>query len=94
MTEEVIKQCIRSHQEEFTRFISKLEIIGSMKEQGLLTEREEERLLPGDHVDIELLIKILQHKSKDAFTLFYRALKAEKSHLGHKQLAEIIEDVM
>ena len=90
----VIKQCIISHQEKFTRFMSKFEIVGKMKEQRLLTKREEKLFTSGDQVDIELLIEILEHKSDDAFTRFYYALKDEESHLGHNQLAELIEDVM
>ena len=92
--EGVVKQCMVSHQEKFTRFMSKFEIIGKMKEQGLLTKREERLFTSGDRVDIQSLIKILEHKSEDAFTRFYYALKAEGSHLGHKQLAKLIEDSM
>ena len=92
--EGVVKQCIVSHQEKFTRFMSKFEIVGKMKEQELLTKREEKLFTSGDQVDIESLIKILERKSEDAFTRFYYALKAEGSHLGHKQLAKLIEDAM
>ena len=74
--------------------MNKFEIVGKMKKQGLLTKQEERQFMSGDQVNIEFLIKILEHKSEDAFTRFYYALKGEESHLGHEQLAKLIEDFM
>lgn len=92
--EQVIKRCIISYRDKFRLYMSKFEIVGKMKEQGLLTEREELYLMSKDRVDMDSLIKMLECKSEDAFTRFYNALKAEKSHLGHELLAGLIEDVL
>jgi hypothetical protein len=79
---------------EKARFINTVEITKKMEERELLTEQEKRDLLSRDPFDVDLLIKILKRKSDDAFTLFYDALKAETSHLGHKRLASDIEDVL
>ncbi len=75
------------------------ELVGKLKAFNLLTEREEQRLMPQQDphsqqnqvVDIDYLIEVLDRKSKNAYELFYKALKAEGTHLGHRELVGLIE---
>lgn len=89
--EDAIKMCVMHNKDSFNRFINKHELHSKMVLQGLFTPKESDMFMRGDHVDINFLIATLEKKSSDAFTRFYDALKSENSHLGHQDLANLIE---
>ena len=83
---------IQLNKDTFHQFINMHELQTTMMQQKLLTSKEAEMFMyRSDRVDIDFLIATLEKKSCDAFTRFYKALKSENSHLGHQDLAEIIE---
>ena len=66
-----------------------------MMQQKLLTSDELATIMSPSLEDqsvVDVLIAMLEKKSNDAFSRFYKALKSESSHLGHNHLVKIIDE--
>ena len=89
-----IRAIVFSKSEEFIQYLNVEELIPHLKIQRLLTKAEEvklNRITDRCLANKKLILDILPSKSRDAFLLFFEALKCEKNHKGHEDLVKLIQ---
>ena len=84
---------LKKQQPELVRLINLLELVPYLNRHELLTNRENDILqnsLVPHHDRVLNLLQIIEKKGPDGYEKFLRALKEETSHLGHRQVVNIL----
>ena len=95
-TEETIKDAIREHCHQFSKYMNLTQLAMHLEKYMLLDEDSRSKLLdPNSTVSIALrphyfLFEVLPSKGPSAYTFFLRALEEEQEHPGHKELVSLI----
>ena len=84
---------LKKQQPELIRLINLPELVPYLNRHELLTNRENDILqnsLVPHHDRVLNLLRIIEKKGRDGYEKFLQALKEETSHLGHRQVVNIL----
>ena len=93
MTHVGFTNVLKKQQPELVRLINLLELVPYLNRHELLTDREDDILqnsLVPHHDRVLNLLRIIEKKGRDGYEKFLQALKEETSHLGHRQVVNIL----
>ena len=93
MTHVGFTNVLKRQQPELVRLINLLELVPYLNRHELLTDREDyilQNSLVPHHDRVLNLLQIIEKKGCDGYEKFLQALKEETSHLGHRQVVNIL----
>ena len=87
-----VRECLRKHYKRIIQCLNMRALLPHLLEKGLLTDYEWENLekLTAHEQSEYFILRILPRKGEEGFKRFLECLRAEKEHLGHHSLADVL----